>query len=200
MKSIQEFCDKHVACQAGKEWALTNCKNMSDVWEKAKPEWLLWVATRPGVLPDRELRLFAVFCARQVEHLLTDQRSLDALTTAERFANGEATLGELAAAWDAACAAAWDAASDAANDAAWDAACAAAWDAACAAARVGASDAARVGASDAASAAARAAASAAAWYAASDAAWYATRAAARDAAMAAQCDWLRKNTNPNFGD
>jgi len=39
---------------------------------------------------SREWRLFAVWCARQVRHLMTDQRSLDALDIAERHANGEA--------------------------------------------------------------------------------------------------------------
>ncbi len=180
MKSIQEFCDKHVACRGGKEWALTNCKSMSDVWEKAKPEWLLWVATRKKVLADQDLRLFAVFCARQVQHLMTDQRSINAINVAEKFANGQATAEQLAAASAAARAAARSGASDAASAAA--------------------SDAARVGASGAAWAAAMAAVRAVARAAASDAAWYAARAAAWDAAMAAQCDWLRKNTNPNFGD
>ncbi|MFU2053316.1 hypothetical protein [Bordetella hinzii] len=111
----------------------------------------------PGV--DRDARLFAVWCARQVEHLMTDQRSKDALDVAERFANGEATEAERAAAWAAAGAAAgaaaraaaWDAARDAARDAAWDAARDAAWDAA------------------------RAAAGAAAWDAARDAAWAAQK-------------------------
>ena len=103
---------------------------------------------------DREWGLFAVWCARQVQHLMTDQRSLDALDVAERFANGEATSEELRAAWDAAWAAARDAAWDAAWAAAWDAAWAAAGDAAIAAAR------------DAAIAAARDAAIAAAWDAA----------------------------------
>ncbi|MFU2067687.1 hypothetical protein ACLQ9R_01290 [Bordetella hinzii] len=73
----------------------------------------------PGV--DRDARLFAVWCARQVEHLMTDQRSKDALDVAERFANGEATGEELDAAWAAARDAAGDAAWDAARDAAWDA-------------------------------------------------------------------------------
>ncbi len=59
---------------------------------------------------DREKRLFAVWCARQVEHLLTDQRSRDALDVAERYARGRATREELDAAADAADAAAYAAA------------------------------------------------------------------------------------------
>ena len=84
---------------------------------------------------DREIRLYAVWCARQVQHLLTDQRSLDALDVAERYANGQATEAELKDASAVACyaakaacyaayaamrAASWD-------DAAWSAAEAAAW-------------------------------------------------------------------------
>ena len=94
----------------------------------------------------REMRLYAVWCARQVQHLMTDPRSVAALDVAERHANGQATDKELAAAWDAAWAAAWDAAwaaaRDAARDAAWDAAWAAASAAAWAATRDAAWDAA----------------------------------------------------------
>ena len=74
---------------------------------------------------DRDLRLFAVWCARQVQHLMTDQRSINAIDVAERFANGSATIEELATARATAWAAAWAAASDAASDAAWAAAWAA---------------------------------------------------------------------------
>ena len=81
---------------------------------------------------DKHWRLFAVWCARQVEHLMTDQRSRNALDVAERHANGEANDAELDAAWGAA----W-AARVAANDAAWGAR-----DAAWAAARASARDAA----------------------------------------------------------
>jgi len=86
---------------------------------------------------DKEIRLYAVWCARQVQHLMTDPRSLDALDVTERYANGQASEEELKAASYAAWAAAWaerDAAMAAACDAAWDAARAAAWDAARAAA------------------------------------------------------------------
>lgn len=69
---------------------------------------------------NRYARLYTVWCARQVKHLLTDQRSLDALDVAERHANGQASDDELKAAWAAAMAAAgaaaWDAARDAQKD------------------------------------------------------------------------------------
>jgi len=50
----------------------------------------------------REIRLYTVWCARQVQHLTKDQRSIDALDVAERFANGQATKNELDIAGDAA--------------------------------------------------------------------------------------------------
>jgi hypothetical protein len=67
---------------------------------------------------DRDWRLYAVWCARRVEHFLTDPRSRAALDVAERFARGEATTEELDAArsvaWFAAGAAAWSSARSAA--------------------------------------------------------------------------------------
>ena len=87
-------------------------------------------------------RHFAVDCAEQIKHLMTDERSLNALVVARKHADGKATDAELDAARDAAWAAArdaaWDAARDAARDAAWDAARAAAWAAAWDAARAAA--------------------------------------------------------------
>ena len=122
MITILDFCAKHDACEEGQSWAVANCKTMAEVWATAKPEWLLWVATREGVLTDRELRLLAVWAARQVQHLMPDARSIAALDVAERHANGQATDEELDAAWAAARAAARDAARAAASEAAWDAA------------------------------------------------------------------------------
>ena len=75
---------------------------------------------------DKEIRLFAVWCARQVQHLMTDQRSVPALDVAERFANGDATKEELDAAWAASGSAARAASGSAARAAAWSAARAAA--------------------------------------------------------------------------
>ncbi len=92
---------------------------------------------------NREARLYAVWCARQVQHLMTDQRSLAALDVAERHANGDATDEELDAAVAAALAATRTATRTAAWAAAGNAAWAAAWDAAWAAARGAARAAAR---------------------------------------------------------
>ena len=129
---------------------------------------------------DRELRLYAVWCARQVQHLMKDPRSLAALDVAEKFANGEATEQDLAAARDAAGDAARAAARDAARDAAGDAA------------RAAARDVAGDAAWDAAWDVALSAAWAAAWDAARDVALSAAWAAAGDAAWAAQSQELRR--------
>ena len=59
---------------------------------------------------DRQARLFACWCVRQVWHLLTDGRSRAAVDVAERYAAGDATQDELkAAAAEAAAATAYDA-------------------------------------------------------------------------------------------
>jgi hypothetical protein len=169
--TIEEFCDKHDACVDIKEWAVaTGARDMAALWARTdmQPEWRLWIATRPGLLDDRTLRLFACWSVRQVWHLLTDKRSRNAVEIAERYANGKATAEELEAARAAAWAAAWAAAGEAAGEAAW---------------------------------AAGAAARAAAREAAGKAAWAAARAAeeaGRAAAGAAQTQWLRQNTQPNF--
>jgi hypothetical protein len=107
---------------------------------------------------SKEWRLFAVSCARSVQHLMKDPRSLVALDVAERHANGLATDAELAAAganaWSAAGSNAWSAAGanagSNAGDAAWSAAWPAAWDAAGSAAGSAAQANARANAEDAA--------------------------------------------------
>ena len=105
---------------------------------------------------ERTARLFACDCAERVLPIFERQHPADghprmAVDTVRRFAEGQATREELAAAGDAAGDAAWAAA--------WDAAWAAAWAAARTAART----------------AAGTAAGTAAWDAAGDAAWDAER-------------------------
>jgi len=104
----------------------------------------LWVVLRKEFLSDKSLRLFAVWCARQALAIPGNESEVCSNTcdVAERYANGNATNEELAAAraaardaardaaWAAARDAAWAAARAAARDAARDVAWAAAWDAA----------------------------------------------------------------------
>jgi hypothetical protein len=81
----------------------------------------LWCC-RAGPKYEKEWRLFTVWCARQVEHLLTDSRSIHAIDTAERYALGTATEEELGVASEAFRDVYRDAAGMTAGDAAWVAA------------------------------------------------------------------------------
>jgi len=76
---------------------------------------------------EKTARLFSCYCARDVLPIFEKEYPNDnsprvAIETSERYANGKATIEELAAARDAARDAAWDAARDAARAAARDAA------------------------------------------------------------------------------
>jgi hypothetical protein len=158
---------------------------------------------------DRIARLHACDCVcstpladgRVVYDLLKDERSRQAVATAEAYALGLVPASRLDAAQAAAGAAAGDAARDAAQAAAGDAARDVAWDAARAAAGDVAWDAARDVAGDVAWDAARDVAWDAAGAAARDVAWAAAGAAARDvawpaagaAARAAAREWQTAN-------
>ncbi len=180
-----DFLKHHDACDEGIEWARNNCSSLMECWNKAKPEWLIWLSTREGVLTDRELHEFGLWSAEQVRHLMTDPRSTAALDAKRKWLDGEISDDELRraceaawAAWYAADAVVW-AAKSAARAAAWDAARAAAWAAVCAAM--------------AAEWAARNATKSAADVAdAEDSAWVAAREG--------QAAWLKENTKPNFGE
>ena len=160
---IENYLQKHNACREGAAYARTQ-KSLAEVWDNCpKLEWLFWMLAKQPNKPEKELRLFAVWCARQVQHLMKDKRSLDALDVAERFALGKASVEELRAAWDAARGSAGSADAAGAARGAADAAWYAAW---------GSADAAR-GSADAA------------WYAAwaAGAAGAAALGAARDAQL-----------------
>ena len=132
---MKKFLKHHNACVAGYKWAVENCKSLDQVWKEAKPEWMIWVATREGVLTDRELHEFALWSANQVRRLMNDPRSIAALEAKRNWLDGNITDEELAAARgaafnaaeDAARGAAWAAAFNDAEDAARGAARAAAW-------------------------------------------------------------------------
>jgi len=148
----------------------------------------LWVIMRPDLVSERLMRRFAVWCARQVQHLMTDQRSLHALDVMEAYAENRWLIDDpdYAEAWEDERATAWNAAEAeyAIEDAARNAARAATRDTAWAAARNAARDAARGIAWDATRNAAWTVAQVTAWVATRDTARNIVWSAARDAAEA----------------
>lgn len=71
-----------------------------EIWaECERGDWML------SLLEDYDVRTLIkckVACAKLVEHLMTDERSLEALKVGQRFGDGEATVQELVTAYDAA--------------------------------------------------------------------------------------------------
>jgi hypothetical protein len=96
--NMKNWLRKHDACPEGYAWAVSTCSTMQEVWDTAKSEWLVWVATRPGVLDDDTLIRFLQKCAEYLGVNMTIRRSRCAVETAERFCDGKATIEELAAA------------------------------------------------------------------------------------------------------
>lgn len=75
---------------------------------------ILWLLLRNEFYTDKQLRLFAVWCAREALKLVDNpnERSINACDVSERYANGEVTDEELHAARNAA----WYAARNAERD------------------------------------------------------------------------------------
>ena len=88
-----------------KEWVL----KYRDLVKKKSD--IIWLLCNKLYMSKRDMRLFAVWCAREALKLVDnpDQRSIESCNIVERFVNGEATRKELAAAREDA----WDAASHA---------------------------------------------------------------------------------------
>jgi hypothetical protein len=65
---------------------------------------IIWLLLRREFLSEKDLRLFAVWCAREALKLIKnpDEKIVKACNVAEKYANGEATKEELLAAHDAA--------------------------------------------------------------------------------------------------
>lgn len=104
------FVTEFRPCREGRDFAL-QYQNMSEVWDNCpRADWLLWICKQMNIRNDKQFRLFAVWCIRNMMcsgdrtmwDLLTDERSRNAVVVAEKFANGEASVGELKAARQAA--------------------------------------------------------------------------------------------------
>ena len=118
---MKEKLEKLGACTEGIQWAFTQ-SDYKTAWQNCeRGDWMLWLAKALNV-DDRKLALARYYCANQVRHLMKDQRSLDAMDAALKYANGEISRDELntAATYAAAtyAAAAYNAAAAADDDAA----------------------------------------------------------------------------------
>lgn len=95
---VSEFCKINGAWGENLEWAMSQgVDTIDDLWNipSMPPIFRRWIATRPGVMSDRDLRLFACWCVRQVWSLLEDERSRNVVEVAELHAAGAATDARL---------------------------------------------------------------------------------------------------------
>ena len=100
------------ACKDAIEWA-KDYKTFQEVWDNCeRADWLLWIAgnmSDKGINTRKDIVLCACKCARlSLKHMPKDEkRPLKAIQTAERWAKGKATIGEVRSAANAAYAAAY---------------------------------------------------------------------------------------------
>jgi len=94
-----------------------NQKSVILAWQNCeRGDWMLWLAKKLNV-DDKALTMAKAMCAKQVEYLMKDQRSKDALQACFDYVNGKISREQLKAAAAAAAYAAY-----AADDAAYAAA------------------------------------------------------------------------------
>lgn len=100
MKTFKELLIELNACSGAKDWAGEQTIEQV-VLTCHRGDWLLWLAKKVDV-DIRTLTLAKELCAKTVIHLMTDERSRNAVEVAEIFGRGDATIEELkAAAYDA---------------------------------------------------------------------------------------------------
>jgi hypothetical protein len=107
------------ACEEAIKWCAENkFKTIEEAWEKCeRGDWMLWLYKR--LYPDnlRELTLAKGYCAHTIRHLMTDERSINAVDAAIAFGEGKISKVELRAYTAAAAAASAAAAAYAAEGA-----------------------------------------------------------------------------------
>ena len=86
--------EKLSACRDAVKWASTQ-KNTIEAWQNCeRGDWMLWLAKKLNV-DDKKLTMAKAMCAKQVEHLMKDQRSKDALQACFDYVNGKITRKQL---------------------------------------------------------------------------------------------------------
>lgn len=93
MKSLKELLEKLNACQSSINWV--GGKTLDQAWDECvRADWMIWLA-RVTDVDEKPLTLAKVKCARLAQHLMVDERSLNALNVAEQFSRGEVTCEKL---------------------------------------------------------------------------------------------------------
>ena len=110
--AFREYLNRLNACPEAVEWA--KGKSLFEAWRTCdRADWMLWLVARVDKIYTPRLRLAACACVRTALKYVPigEDRPKLAIECAERYARGEATVGELAAAvaaaGEAAGAAAW---------------------------------------------------------------------------------------------
>ena len=117
-QQFQELLVRLNTCKDARVWA--EGKTWRQVYDTCeRGDWLMWLFEKTNPDDKRLKVLVGGHIANTVRHLMTDERSRNAVDVCIRYGIGEATDNELTAARvavrDAARAAAWDAAWDAAG-------------------------------------------------------------------------------------
>ena len=85
---------KFSPCREAVEYMSTQ-KNSTLAWQNCeRGDWMLWIAKKLNV-DDKKLTMAKAMCAKQVEHLMKDQRSKDALQACFDYVNGKITREQL---------------------------------------------------------------------------------------------------------
>lgn len=97
--------EKLRACNEAIVWVKTQTSAKNAWMNCNRGDWMLWLAKILDV-DDKKLTLAKALCAKQVEHLMKDQRSKDALQSCFDYASGKISRSQLTAVANAADAAA----------------------------------------------------------------------------------------------
>jgi integrase len=106
--TVANFLKTTEACNDARQWAKeSKPRTLKSMWETCPDaSWMTWALRKIGYNDQRKYRLFACACARSTPladgrttwDLLEDERSRTAIEVAERFAVGDASESERAAA------------------------------------------------------------------------------------------------------
>lgn len=58
-KDIADLGRRYGACEDAIQWAINECADAGEIWQKSNPERLIWIATQHGILTDEQLAAFA---------------------------------------------------------------------------------------------------------------------------------------------